>query len=313
MVAAGLMDDGLVYQWFNKTIYYFHVPLFFICSGYLYQKYSDTSTVSKWGSNVLSKAVALLIPYLVFSVATWILKNGFADSVNQKTDGLFVSLFWNPISPYWYLFALFFIFAIVPVMSGKISTAVVLILSVVSKIFTLMPIGREIYILEIVLGNIIWFVLGMCLVKFRVVPVFKKKLCLISALPAAALFDVFSIILAKKSDYVPLYSFLMGIAACFVFVVLFVNTDDFSISGKISRLFSKYTLPIFLLHTIFAATFRSVLIKFGVTNLYLHIIVGLFISIAGPVVTYMIATRVKFIDFFFSPNKYIKISKKNRG
>lgn len=25
-----------LFQWFNQTIYYFHVPLFFICSGYLY-------------------------------------------------------------------------------------------------------------------------------------------------------------------------------------------------------------------------------------------------------------------------------------
>lgn len=30
---------GVLYEWFHKTIYYFHVPLFFICSGYLYQKY----------------------------------------------------------------------------------------------------------------------------------------------------------------------------------------------------------------------------------------------------------------------------------
>ena len=313
MVAAGLMDDGLMYQWFNKTIYYFHVPLFFICSGYLYQKYSDTSTFSRWGSNVFSKAVALMIPYFVFSVITWILKNSFADSVNQKTDGLLVSLFCNPISPYWYLFALFFIFVFIPVMKGKISTATVLIIAVVTKIFTLIPTGFNIYVLEIILGNIIWFVLGMCLVKFDTVTVFKKKLFLFLALPMAALFDVFSVILAKSSDYVPAFSFLMGLAACFVFVVLAVQADNLSISGRISDLFAKYTLPVFLLHTIFAAAFRSILFKLGVTNLYLHILVGLFVSFAGPVVTYMIASRIKFVDFFFSPNKYIKISKKNRG
>ena len=40
MVKASIMPENDLYKWFNITIYYFHVPLFFICSGYLYQKYS---------------------------------------------------------------------------------------------------------------------------------------------------------------------------------------------------------------------------------------------------------------------------------
>jgi len=38
MVSAGIMPQTGVYDWFNTTIYYYHVPLFFICSGYLHQK-----------------------------------------------------------------------------------------------------------------------------------------------------------------------------------------------------------------------------------------------------------------------------------
>ena len=31
--------NGFVFlNWFVKTVYYFHVPLFFVCSGYLYQR-----------------------------------------------------------------------------------------------------------------------------------------------------------------------------------------------------------------------------------------------------------------------------------
>lgn len=37
MVKSGIIEDSFLYQWFNTTIYYFHIPLFFICSGYLYQ------------------------------------------------------------------------------------------------------------------------------------------------------------------------------------------------------------------------------------------------------------------------------------
>ena len=36
MVKASIMPDSDLYEWFITTIYDFHVPLFFIYSGYLY-------------------------------------------------------------------------------------------------------------------------------------------------------------------------------------------------------------------------------------------------------------------------------------
>ena len=49
MVKASIMPENDLYKWFNITIYYFHVPLFFICSGYLYQKYSKVNSVAGTG------------------------------------------------------------------------------------------------------------------------------------------------------------------------------------------------------------------------------------------------------------------------
>ena len=40
MTKMNILPENNLYGWFNTMIYYFHVPLFFICSGYLYQKYS---------------------------------------------------------------------------------------------------------------------------------------------------------------------------------------------------------------------------------------------------------------------------------
>ena len=33
MVQSGILPDSNLHEWFITTIYYFHVPLFFICSG----------------------------------------------------------------------------------------------------------------------------------------------------------------------------------------------------------------------------------------------------------------------------------------
>lgn len=119
MTQAGVLPENDLYQWFNQTIYYFHVPLFFICSGYLYQKYSLVDDGKSWLKNAWKKLIALGIPYFVFSFATWVLKTLFSSSVNSQIGGLTDTLFVHPASPYWYLYALFFLFVITPTFTSK--------------------------------------------------------------------------------------------------------------------------------------------------------------------------------------------------
>lgn len=88
MVAADILPETELHQWFNTTIYYFHVPMFFICSGYLYQKYSCVDSIGAWKNNVIKKAITLGVPYFVFSFATWLLKTVFSGSVNGQIGGL---------------------------------------------------------------------------------------------------------------------------------------------------------------------------------------------------------------------------------
>lgn len=114
MVTSAILPDNSLYQWFNTTIYYFHVPLFFICSGYLYQKYSCVDSFRTWKSNVFKKVMALGIPYFEFSIINWLLKTIFSGDVNHKVNGLADALFVHPIPPYWYLYILIPIFIITP-------------------------------------------------------------------------------------------------------------------------------------------------------------------------------------------------------
>lgn len=124
MMKANILSENDLYKWFNTTIYYFHVPLFFICSGYLYQKYSKVNSVGSWHKNVVNKALALGVPYATFTTATWVLKKVFTSSVNDQIGGLGDTLFLHPTAPYWYLYALFFIFLVTPTF-GSVKAAVV--------------------------------------------------------------------------------------------------------------------------------------------------------------------------------------------
>ena len=133
MVKASIMPENDLYKWFNTTIYYFHVPLFFICSGYLYQKYSKVNSVDGWYRNVAKKAVALGVPYVTFSTATWVLKKVFSSSVNDQIGGLGDTLLFHPASPYWYLYALFFIFLVTPTFNSVKVAAAGLVVALTAK------------------------------------------------------------------------------------------------------------------------------------------------------------------------------------
>ena len=133
MVKASILPDNSVYQWFVAAIYYFHVPLFFICSGYLYRKYSCVDSVGAWKNNIIKKAVTLGIPYFVFSFATWLLKTLFSGSVNNQIGGLGETLFVHPTSPYWFLYILFLIFVITPTVKTLTGMAVLSGIAIAGK------------------------------------------------------------------------------------------------------------------------------------------------------------------------------------
>lgn len=133
MTKANILPENDLYKWFNMTIYYFHVPLFFICSGYLYQKHSKVNDFKSWKKNVAKKVLALGVPYVTFSTATWVLKTVFSDSVNKQADGLLETLVLNPSAPYWYLYALFFLFLITPTFTSLKVTVAGLLVATVAK------------------------------------------------------------------------------------------------------------------------------------------------------------------------------------
>ena len=298
MTKANILPENDLYGWFNTTIYYFHVSLFFICSGYLYQKYSRVNSVGNWVKNVLKKALALGVPYATFTTATWILKKVFSNSVNDQIGGLGDTMFLHPTAPYWYLYALFFIFLVTPTFSGVKVAAVGMILALAAKVLILTGGGYSVYAVSTVLSNEIWFVFGMSICSFNV----QLKERKIQGTIFGLLFVILSIVLYTAEISDSAISFAMGLLAC-VAVILMV--EDFEEKfGRGMDFLAKYTMPIFLMHTLFAAPMRSVLLKAGIENAVIHVILGLGISFAGPIIAAWIMKKTKWLEFFLYPNKF---------
>lgn len=302
-VKSGLVGDTPFYECFNQVIYYFHVQLFFICSGFLYQQNTKTQNFKSYSKNILKKLLAFGVPFVVFVTATYILKFIFADSVNTQNLSIYESFFIIPTAPYWFLYALFFLFLVSPIIKSKADGIGRIVLSIALYFLSYVNMGflpgAINTIVKYICLNLVWFVLGMAVSYFDIEKLFKKwHIVFFVAGCTVASFGYF---------YDCIANLLYGLLCC-EGLLFFIGacSKGKEKQGKIFAFITKYSMPIFLMHTICAAGMRSVLFKIGITNTPIHIVVGVLASIFLPVIAIKIMEKIK-LDFVVYPTKYIKI------
>ena len=305
LTKAAILEITPLYEWFNQAIYYFHVPLFFICSGYLHQNSGSAHSFADRKNRVFSKLIVLGIPYMFFSVVTWGIKNLFSEAVNSQTDGLFYTLLLRPLSPYWYLYVLFFLFLIIPTMTSSKGATVLICISVTLAVLS-EAVGIPAYLPEKIASMSIWFVLGMGLRFWKYHFRCTKKLLLFTGGSLAILFLCASAVLHRQNLYFVSLNFLMGLLACAAVISLVIGTQDVLFIKTCSRYLAGYTMPVYLMHTIFAAGVRIVLVKIGITNAGVHLTAGMLASFIFPAAAIEIMQRVFCLDALVFPGKYLK-------
>lgn len=308
MVESGIIISSKLYQWFISTIYTFHVPLFFVCSGYLYQRNCCINSWKSWRENTLRKAISLGIPYVVFSTITWCMKTVFSTSVNSNIErSLLETLLTHPISPYWYLYCIFFIFLILPTLRSSLNSAVVILLSFLGKVISIYWVSCP-YPIFLVLSNAIWFVLGMYIATLTTMQKYlaSRNYCFVGIVFLFLVCSLFPILFGFSNSW---FDFSLGLLGCSAIVIL---TQSIELKGKFSHYllyFSSYTMPVYLMHTLTAAPLRIVLLSVGITSAFVHVPLGLAVSFLGPFLVAKLAERFNFLNFFLYPAKYIGLKK----
>lgn len=306
-VGAGLIEEGLGYKIFVETIYCFHVPLFFICSGILYQQFTKEQTAKNYAKGILKKLVSLGIPYFVFSTATYFLKTLFSSQVNYALEeGLAKTLFLNPLSPYWFLYSLFFMFLLSPILKNKADAIIRALIGVV--LYAMSSFSLLGFVPEAVFNpvdnfckNYIWFIFGMVISRFNVKALYNKWL-----VGAFFLFLVIKTYAIINNIELGVFSLVLTFLACIGIIGFVADMYKNNRQTKVFGFLSKYTMPIFLMHTIFSGGIRSILLKIGITSLPVHIVIGLITSIVFPIIASVIMEKIK-LDILYNPTKYIKI------
>ena len=291
---AGIIREDIVLPTFIELIYCFHVYIFFLCSGYLFQIQKNNSFFSR-----IEKGINFLCLYIIFSGITYGVKIIFSSAVNSAVSHSFWEvLLQYPINQMWYLYAIAIIFFFAKYIDSPKTAYILLGISVVLKILCVTGFSG-ILPLYYLFGNMIWFVIGQLMAYGQIKPgKIVSAICCIGFFVLFAVKKVFSFYFLD-----PVLTFLGVIAS--VGIVYHLTQNKTCVTRPWLYL-SKYMLQIYLLHTICAAGIRAVLLKVGVSHALPHVVIGLLFSFVAPVICAIIAEKIAVLNVFFYPVKTIK-------
>ena len=288
----------------EKFIWSFHVALFMFLSGVVYKETGEWKAKKTKLNFIIHKLLNLGVPYVAFSVV-YIGINSFVGGVNTQNSIFDIFYIWKtPVAQYWFLYALFFLFLIWTVFSGllknRVITLVVVLIGYVVPLF-----GISLGSFDIVFYSGLAFGLGT-FINFSSLPKLPfviKILVVLSHIVTGVLLIIFGII---EKPFAKEIMILFGIYSSIMFISLIGNIK---ILDSFLSFINKYSFQIYLLHTIFTAAIRIVLIRVSITEWWIHVILGTVGGIVFSVLAAIIASKFKFLNFFFFPTKILNLRK----
>ena len=301
---AGVNVPG-IFPMAETFIWSFHVSLFLFLSGQVYTLTGGWKAKGTRLNFIKHKAITLGVPYIIFSVI-YILINSFSGGANNQSSYADIFMIWKtPTAQYWFLYALFFLFVIWALL-GKFKTWQIT-LCIVALAYIVPFFGGSFGFFEFVMYSALPFGLGSC-IKISTVnkgqPTVKIAIILLHVALCAILIKLGVIGVFGVKEAVMFF----GIYASILLVSMLSKLRFIS---RFLDFINKYSFQTYLLHTIFTAGVRILLLKLNVTHWSIHLAVGLVAGILCSVVAAKIAERIQILNKCFFPLKSLRRSDKN--
>lgn len=301
---AALASEMAIFQ----IIYAFHMPLFFLISGYLYSlAYFDSECRPK-SAKLRTQLLDIAAVYVVFSALLVAFKVLFSGQVYMGAHFSDLLQIWRrPIQLYWYLYvlAIFYVVCIPVGRAGRRAlTLIVGGAAVLSAVSDFIGLPSDFCVWRVCFQSV-FFIMGIALQRKALEVNWGVAIC--GLLVAVGLSVAFwSSDLASCAAMVHNVSVVSTVVA--IGASLF-NFKAFSAVGRLDcgllRLLGAYCLEIYVLHTFLVAGFRSAFAVAGVTNFWLSFALNTVLSTALPVLAALVLKRMGVHDVVFRPAHWL--------
>jgi fucose 4-O-acetylase-like acetyltransferase len=280
---------------FTYAIYSFHMPLFFIISGFLYSKKGSYFEYSK------KKFSRLMIPYIVNAmiivIGNWFLGTYFNGLLltGGKTD-----LIWLVYGQgAWFIFTLFCIFLLFPIIEIIKNRVGVIITLIILLILAMLTNNLYVFSINGIFYSIIYFYFGY-LIKDHYLTVTqfvnKYKVYLIGLFLISPLFRISPVcgIDNEHNLFIKIFFALVG-TALFYSIALKINNN---VIKSILKSFSDYSLPLYLIGGIPTSL---ILIAINMLGLQQYFLSNILIFLIKTILGYLI------VKYLIAPNSITRI------
>ena len=301
-VIRGIRTAGIsvphLFEWMELFIWSFHVALFLFLSGVVYKLTGEWHSQKTKHKFILHKFLNLGIPYVVFS-SVYITINSLVGGVNTQSSLADILFIWKtPVAQYWFLYALFFLFCIWTALSGILKNWQITLLTLIIG-YGVPLLGGTLGCFEVVFYSSLAFGIGTFVHFDRLAKPGTWFKCLIVFFHLTVGVALLYLNLIE-TPFFKEFMLLLGIYASILLISLLQNCKPIaSFLGFMNR----YSFHIYLLHTIFTAGVRIVMLRLDIMQWWIHVPIGTVCGIAFSVLTAMIAKKVRLLDFFFFPTK----------
>ncbi|MCS8569824.1 acyltransferase family protein [Pediococcus pentosaceus] len=294
-------DNGKMLLTLVQMTYIFHMPVFFALSGFFFKTVNSKRDFIKM---FRKKLISLGVPYVAFSLVMMIMKKVGGGSVRNPINiTTFIDIYKQPIDHLWFLYVLFGIFIYMGFLSLFIKNdRVLLVISLIGYVFaTIFP--THIYIIQRVL---VWgpmFILGKMLNGVRL----KKYVIYVSGLAYVVYLIGWMIFNFKTriNYFVPSIDGIIFPISILLAFSVYSSLGENSIFFDYFTKYGKISLPIYLIHVPVASIIRIVLLRFGVTQVIIQLVIGIVGAWFISIFVFQIVHRIKFLDFFLYPLRYV--------
>lgn len=307
-VLSGYMDaytfTGVYGSFYHVRtwIYSFHMPLFFLVSGFTFTlAYTRNGELKKgsFGKQLFN----IFWIYVLFALLQWWVKQIAADWVNQEyTLETLQRMFVEPLGNYWYLYVLFVFYALGALLQFYRLRPMYLLLlggcAIAAAAAGLLDTNLTLYRIAF---HSFFFLLGSVLCRHRKVMESNHLLGVASVFLASM---TFFYIFRYSRNWYPNWKFFIAVCTCFVNVALFLRVKCLR-EFRLFQVCGKYCLELYLLHTFFTAGLRGVLPLWGITDPWLSVWVNFIISTAVCLLLAWLAGKCWVLDIVFRPARFI--------
>lgn len=324
-VINGLIRDGLavsdLLRMINSYVYLFHVPCFFFASGYLYAN-KRLETRDDYFHFIFKKLVVLGLPYVVCSIAYILFSSVLsADMHTAYSFQAILSLGVSPVAQYWYLYALFEMFLIVPVVEFLLRRVDQRWILLGFILCAFIP-QADIACIKYATAYTCFFYMGAC---FNYKGVAQKacilqrsagSLFLLSFSASLGVYFVYYFVDGADLPVSEINYVIKGIVKLLLVIsmvgISFAIAEMEGVVRKFLLWLSQYSLYIFLFHTWFTGTLRVVLRRMGITDCWVQTIGGILIGLVGSLIAAAVIKRVMIFRFWFEPFQVADACKRRR-